>query len=132
MSHLTLVASKSSQLSETTVARRTLLDEFLATELAPGISIEKACYPCVVLFELECQPAPMEIAQGSRLLMAAGLVYLEDDPFEPGYIVLAQPQKFAQKFPNLAHIIPFILDTKKVPVLSDSPLIARRRLTVVP
>ena len=132
MSHLTLVASESSQLSETTVARRTLLDEFLAAELAPGISIEKACYPSIILFELECQPTPMEVAQSQRLLMAAGLVYVEHDPFEPGYIVLAQPKKFAEKFPNLTHVIPFILDMKKVPVLSDSPLIARRRLTIVP
>lgn len=104
---------------------RTLLKEFLNAELAPGISVEQACYPSVVLFELACQPEPIEIAKAQRLLMDAGIVYLEDDPFEPGHVVLDKPLKFAAKFPHLKHIIPFVLHSKGVWVLSDGAPVSR-------
>ncbi|MCG7399692.1 hypothetical protein [Caballeronia zhejiangensis] len=132
MSHLTLVASNPSLTRKTTVAGRTLLSEFLAAELAPGISIEKACYPSVVLFELRCEPTPLELAQGRRLLDGAGLLYVEEDAFAPGYIVLDKPLKFAAKFRHLAHVIPFVLHSKKVWVLSGSTPIAHPGLAIVP
>ncbi|MDO3535936.1 hypothetical protein [Ralstonia pseudosolanacearum] len=131
MSHLTLVATNPSLTRKTTAAGRTLLSEFLAAELAPGISIEKACYPSVVLFELRCQPTPHELAKGRCLLQGAGLVYLEEDPFEPGYIVLDAPLKFAEKFPHLKHVIPFVLHSKRVWVLSGSTPIAHPGLAIV-
>jgi len=131
MSHLTLVAANPSLTRKTAAAGGTLLSEFLAAELAPGISIEKACYPSVVLFEQRCQPTPLELAQGRRLLDEAGLVYLEEDPFEPGYILLEQPLKFAAKFPNLKHVIPFVLNSERVWVLSGSTPIAHPSLAIV-
>lgn len=131
MSHLTLVATNPSLTRKTTAAGGTLLSEFLAAELAPGISIEKACYPSVVLFEQRCQPAPMELAEGRLLLYGAGLIYLEEDPFEPGYILLEQPLKFAAKFPNLKHVIPFVLHSKRIWVLSGSTPIAHPGLAIV-
>lgn len=110
---------------------RTLLRALLEAELAPGLSVEKACYPSVVLFEQPCQPGPLEIAQGRRLLDEAGLIYLEDDPFEPGYILLDKPLKFATKFPHLKHIIPFVLHSKGVWVLSGGAPVAHTGPTLV-
>ena len=131
MSHLKLVATDSSPTRATKAASRTLCSELLAAELAPGISIEKACYPSVVLFEMRCQPAPLEIAQSKILLRAAGLIYVEEDAFAPGYLVLEQPLKFAAKFPDLEHVIPFVLHSK-VRVPSDSTAFARPGLAIVP
>jgi hypothetical protein len=130
MSHLTLVATNPSLTRKTTAPGRTMLNEFLAAELAPGISIEKACYPSVVLFQMRCQPTPMDLAQCRRLLDGAGLIYVEEDAFTPGYIVLDKPLKFAAKFPNLEHVIPFVLRSK-VWVLSGSTPIAHPGLAIV-
>lgn len=130
MSHLTLVAADSAPTSKTTAPGRTLHSEFLATELAPGISIEKACYPSVVLFEMRCQPTPHELAQGRLLLYGAGLLYLEEDAFEPGYILLEKPLKFAARFPDLKHLIPLLLHSK-IRVLSNPTPIERPGLAIV-
>ena len=110
---------------------RTLLNEFLNAELSPGISVEKACYPSVVLFESAIQPDPHELAIAHRMLMDAGIVYLEDDPFEPGHVVLDKPLKFAAKFPHLKHIIPFVLHSKGVWVLSGGAPVAHTGPTLV-
>lgn len=48
---LTLVATNPLLARKATAVDRTPLSEFLAAELALGISIEKACYPPVALFE---------------------------------------------------------------------------------
>lgn len=111
---------------------RALLHEFLAAELAPGLSIEKACYPSLALFEQLYQPTPHEQSQGRCLLRQAGLVYLEHDPFEPGHVIIEKPLKFAERFPDLKHVIPFVLHSKGVWVLSDAAPVEHTRPALVP
>lgn len=110
---------------------RELLREFLAAELAPGLSIEKACYPSVALFEGLYTPTPHEQSLGRRLLYQAGLLYLEHDPFEPGHVIIEHPLKFAERFPELKHVIPFLLHAKGVWVLSDAAPVEQTRPTLV-
>lgn len=102
-----------------------LLTELLKAELAPGLTVETACYPSIVLFEMPSQPAPRELAQGRRLLRAAGLVYLEEDAFEPGYVLVDDTAKFEAKFPHLRHLVPFFVQSKGVRVLSGAANVKR-------
>jgi hypothetical protein len=110
---------------------RSLLSEFLEAELSPGLSVEKACYPSVLLFEMRCQPSPYELAMGRRQLYGAGLLYIEEDAFEPGYVILDKPLKFAEKFPHLKHVIPFVLHSKGVWVLSGASPVSHSGPTLV-
>lgn len=70
-------------------------------------------------------------SQGRRLLEQAGLVYLEHDPFEPGRVIIEKPLKFAEQFPRLKHVIPFVLHSKGVWVLSGATPVAHPGLTIV-
>ncbi len=102
------------------VAGRTLLAEFLEAELAPGLTVEQACYPSADLFERRVQPTPHQVAEARCLLRGAGLVYIEEEVFEPGYVKLKEPHKFGERFPHLKHVIPFVLHSEGVWVMSGA------------
>jgi hypothetical protein len=83
------------------------------------------------MFEQREQPSPLEFAKGRRLLYRAGLLYLEEDAFEPGYVLLQKPLMFAENFPHLKHVIPFVLHSKGVWFLSGASPVAHSGPTLV-
>lgn len=112
--------------------RSSLLQEFLDTELEPGLTIEQACFPSVVLFEQREQPRPHELANGRILLNGAGLQYLEADAFEPGHVILRDQARFLARFPHLAAVVPLLLQAKGVMVCSGVTAVAPALSLVTP
>jgi len=149
MSHLTFVAPSSPSLKSTATGTPFLpaqrgavlrngrtsggpLQTFLDAELAPGLSIEEACYPSIALLEMRSQPTLHEQVEARRLLDQAGLIYLEHDAFEPGHVIIEQPLKFAARLPHMEYVIPFVLRAKGVWVLSDASPVEDARPRLVP
>lgn len=110
--------------TRTAAPRSSLLQGFLDTELEPGLTIEQACYPSMILFELREQPTPHQLANGRILLNRAGLQYLEEVAFEPGHIILRDQAKFLARFPHMAPVVPLLLQVKGVMVCSGAAAVA--------
>lgn len=106
---------------------RDMLRAFLAAELAPGLTVEEACYPCLFEIPLEEQPSVHEVMHGRLLLEGAGIFYCVVDTTEPGYVMLDDPELFAKRFPRLQHLIPFVLQSQGVWVRSNGVPVAGGR-----
>ena len=118
--------------AQTTKSAPSLLQVFMSTELEPGLTIETACYPSMVLFEMRVQPEPMQLAQGRVLLRQAGLLYLEMDAFEHGYILVDDEKLFLRRFPHLAAVVPLLKQVKGVLVCSGAAALEPLGLALVP
>lgn len=117
---------------QTAAPRSSLLQELLTTELEDGLTVEQACFPSAVLFELKEQPTPHQLAKGRILLRGAGLQYVEEVAFETGYIIMKDPEKFLGRFPHLAAVVPLLQQANGVFVCSGGAAVAPGLALVTP
>lgn len=133
MTHLRIVGGTGSQPSPSTNSRE-LFRAMLSAQLAPGLTVEQACYPSFDVMDWPTPPTCKQMHDARQLLSQAGLKYVEESMLYPGFVALENAQLFEIRFPWLAHVIPAMQRVRGVYVQSGGQPAAhdKPRIGIVP